>query len=157
PPARIRSLISSTPLLNAASPSVVVHEAGSQPGHGRPVHGVAGRTSANRAQTGEPSEGSTTAQNPSPSSTDRSSVRSTRSLQSIPPTTASARPRTPRWSAAGEGAAGDGPAGEGGGATDTRRAYERDRSAPERHQIGEGGRLPSRRGRPTTTASADVA
>src|SRR5690606_16553565 len=46
---------------------------------------------ANRAQTGGPSKGSTTAQKPAPSRAARSLVTSSRPVQSVPPTTASAR------------------------------------------------------------------
>src|SRR6185369_13804777 len=81
--------ICSTPASNAGRSRLVVHVSGAGPTQGGPGHGRAGRTSANRAHTGGPEKGSTTAQNPWESSAARSVVTSRSPVASRPPTTAS--------------------------------------------------------------------
>src|SRR6266540_768101 len=83
------SLMAVTPARNPAPSSDDVQAPRAGPRQGGPGQGRAGRTSANRAHTGGPSNGSTTAQNPWPSSAARSDVTSTSPVSSRPPTTAS--------------------------------------------------------------------
>src|SRR5439155_7130788 len=87
-PAAIASRMVSTPLPNPSSSRLDVHASRAGPRQGAPGQGRAGRTDAKRAHTGSPSNGSTTAQVPEPSSAPRSDVRSTRPVSNRPPTTA---------------------------------------------------------------------
>src|SRR5215207_1617502 len=84
----------STPRPNRARSRLVDQLVGSGPRHGAPRHGVAGRTTPNRAHTGSPSYGTTTAQKPVDSRAARSDVTSRRPEHSRSPTTASADPGT---------------------------------------------------------------
>src|SRR5581483_3850839 len=80
----------STRRQNAARSSDETHASGGGPCHGAPGHGRAARADENRAHTGAPSNGSTTAHRPSESSAVRSDVTSSRPVSNRPPTTASA-------------------------------------------------------------------
>src|SRR5436309_2340587 len=88
-PSAIASRIATTPSQNSDSDRLDVHDARAGPSHGAPGQGRAGRTDANRAHVTDPSNPSTTAQNPDESSAARSLVTSTSPVARRPPTTAS--------------------------------------------------------------------